>query len=298
MSGPALTQLQFDVDGQSFPIVLGTDAPRTLGALARYLPLPLQLHTPKIAGSHIYWHAPLIEDVEGETAVLDAPPGAFIYWPVRQFLEITFAPLQAETASVTVLGHLDAPVDGIAALAGRLKREQGQRIFRGQLSAPGATTLASPAKTSLPPEIAAVSARVWQACPADLRELTASRAIMHPAGPALLAESELRVLHEVLWTLRASLGETPQEMTRHTAALNINRAGGRLRDFCHLGESAEALTMLGRCFERDNIALDTLIDESIRIIGRLSAWADLLIPWNDLNDAFRIAATQMEKAEQ
>ena len=103
--------LIFSAEGQSWPLRLNGSAVRTQRALLNALPLPLQLHTPKIAGSHIYWHAPFVEDVEGATHVLSAAPGAFVYWPVRQFLEITFAPLQAENAEITVLGHLDAPID-------------------------------------------------------------------------------------------------------------------------------------------------------------------------------------------
>lgn len=119
MSDPL--KLTLSVDGEDFSITCNDTAPRTLAALGRILPFGLQLHTPKIAGAHIYWHAPMVEEVEGGIAVLDAPPGAFIYWPVRQFLEITYAPLQAETAAVTVLGQLDGPVERIAELAQRLR---------------------------------------------------------------------------------------------------------------------------------------------------------------------------------
>lgn len=65
--------LHFSAEGQTWPIKLTGNAERTRSAMLRSLPQALQLHTPKIAGSHIYWHAPFVEDVEGATHVLDAP---------------------------------------------------------------------------------------------------------------------------------------------------------------------------------------------------------------------------------
>ena len=118
--------LNFTAEGRTWPIRLSGQATRTRAALLASLPLRLQLHTPKIAGSHIYWHAPFVEDVEGATHVLDAQAGAFIYWPVRQFLEITFAPLQAENAQITVLGQLDAAEVHVAGQRGMQRgRELG-----------------------------------------------------------------------------------------------------------------------------------------------------------------------------
>src|SRR6056297_3078356 len=114
-------KLIFEADDISCPVICDGDTPRTLAALSAVLPLQLQLHTPKIAGNHIFWHVPFVEDAEGGVEVLSAPPGALIYWPVRQFMEITFAPLQAETASVSILGRIDAPVSRIADLAERLR---------------------------------------------------------------------------------------------------------------------------------------------------------------------------------
>ena len=57
-------RLRLTVLEQSFELACDpVRAPRTLARLAGHLPLPLQLHTPKIAGNHIYWHAPFIAPV-------------------------------------------------------------------------------------------------------------------------------------------------------------------------------------------------------------------------------------------
>ncbi|MEZ5798553.1 MAG: hypothetical protein R3D63_14400 [Paracoccaceae bacterium] len=286
-------RLIFEAEGESWPLRLGTGAPETTAALLAALPMPLQLHTPKIAGSHVYWHAPFVRDVEGATHVLDAAPGAFIYWPVRQFLEITFAPLQAETAAVTVLGHLDAPIEGIAALAAVLRRDQGRRTLTGTLRREDGGT-APAAATTAPEALVALRRGLWSGCPADVAALTGSRAIMHPAGPVFMAESEARVLHEALWWVRAKLGGAPEAQLRAIAALALDHAGVRLRDFCHFDTSAEALFAF-----RDAMAgpapIAALLDEAIMAAGRLAAWIDLLIPWNDVNEAFRAALGQEEQ---
>jgi hypothetical protein len=279
--------LVFSAEGKQWPIELTGPALRTRHAILAALPMDLQLHTPKIAGSHIYWHAPFVEDVEGATHVLTASAGAFIYWPVRQFLEITFAPLQAENAEVTVLGYLDAPVEEIAELAATLKHDQGRRILGGRLEAPtgGREPVAAP---PLPQDLLARRRALWAACPRDIAELTASRAIMHPAGPTFTAEAEARVLHEFLWWIRAELNRQDEAALRRTAALALDKTATRLRDFCHLDETVETLFQLKWAMD-EPIPFAPLLDETILVAGRIGAWIDLLIPWNDVNEAFRAA---------
>ena len=285
--------LTFSAQGQSWPVKLNDKAERTQKALLAALPMQLQLHTPKIAGSHIYWHAPFVEDVEGAVHVLDAKPGAFIYWPVRQFLEITFAPLQAETAHITVLGHLDAPIAGIAALAQSLKIGQGQKVFNGTLQRSDNAGASAAIASDIPNDIVQARIALWKSCPSEIIRLTESRAIMHPAGPVFAAESEARVLHELLWWVREEIGSTEESAQRKTAALFINKAATRLRDFCHLDETSTILFRLEGAMQED-LPFNQLIDEAILIAGRIGAWLDLLIPWNDINEAFRSAAPQRD----
>lgn len=281
--------LTFEADGITCPIVCKGDAPRTLAALSACLPLSLQLHTPKIAGSHIFWHAPFVEDVEGGVDVLSAPPGAFLYWPVRQFLEITFAPLQAETASVTLLGRIDAPVALIADLGARLHRQAGRRTFTGSLRRSDGTTAPAPPPPGVPEALHAARAALWRDCPDEIAALARSRAIMHPVGPVMQAESEARVLHENLWWVRTRLGQEDDHALRRAAALMLDRTATRLRDFCHMPGTAGTLFLAADTVADAAWPLDALIDETILIAGRIAAWIDLLIPWNDLNEGFRAA---------
>ncbi len=294
-------KLHFETGGECWSISCdATRAPRTLAALAGILPLPLQLHTPKIAGNHIYWHAPLIEPVEGGLHVLSAPPGAFIYWPVRQFLEITYAPLQAETATVTVLGHLDGPVAGIARLAAALREGQGTRLFSGTLSLVGAEPRmrAQESLAGVPAQIRASRLALWKNCPEDVAALSRSRAIMHPAGPALVADGEARTLHETLWWLRERRGREDEGNLRFTACLALNRTAQRLKDFCHFTTSSAVLFQLEDAIQAAPSSFAALLDEAILCAGRISAWIDLQIPWNALNEGYRSACAEDSGARE
>lgn len=285
-------QLEFEIGGERWPILCDeTRAPRTLARLARHLPMGLQLHTPKIAGSHVYWHAPFVEDAEGPVDVLDAAPGAFIYWPVRQFLELVFAPLQAETAAITVLGHLGSGVDRLMALGAALREGHGRRPFDGVLRRPGASPSAAEVGP-VPAPLAAELAGLWRACPAEIADLARSRAIMHPAGPVFTAEAEARVLHETLFELRALAlagGGGREEAVRFAAGVALSRAGGRLNDFCHLRETGRLLAALSRRFADPAPPLTPLFEDAILASGRIAAWIDLQIPWSALNEAMRAA---------
>lgn len=262
-----------------------TRAPRTLAALAATLPAALQLHTPKIAGQHIYWHAPFVEDAEGGVNVMDARPGAFLYWPARQFLELIFAPLQAETAEVTLLGHIEGGLAELRALGLRLRELHGRMLFAGSLSRADGADAPALSPSRVPAEIVALRHSLWDRRPDDIAPMLASRATMHPAGPLLLAESEARILHELLWWVRSGLTSEDPVVSRRLAALACNKAGTRLRDFCHLGESAAAIFALEAAFCRDDIPLFPLTDEAILCAGRLAAWLDLSIPWAPVNAA-------------
>ncbi|MDQ2068111.1 hypothetical protein Q9295_17195 [Xinfangfangia sp. CPCC 101601] len=287
-------RLELNILGTGFDIQCDEGrAPRTLAKIAGMLPKPVQLHTPKIAGSHIYWHAPLIEEPEGGVDVLSAKPGAFIYWPVRQFLEITFAPLQAETASVTVLGHYEGPIEKVREMAERLRQQHGTTSFSGALTMTQTPTTFAPVAPvdhpTLPAFLLAARDAIWRACPEDLAALRESRAIMHPMGPVLMAESEARILHEMFWWLRERVQADPATSLRYAAGLSTNKAATRLRDFCHMKETPDILFQLEAAFADPAVSLPELIDLGIVIAGRIAAWLDLQIAWDPMNQAYRAA---------
>src|SRR5690606_35925857 len=104
-------RLYFTFEGKRHEIALDTaSAPRTIAQLLAHLPAKIDLHCAKIAGRHIFWHAPFIAPLEKGQDVLTVPPGTFLYWPERQFLELVYGELQAESAQITVLGRLTGDI--------------------------------------------------------------------------------------------------------------------------------------------------------------------------------------------
>jgi hypothetical protein len=267
-------------------------APKTLSALAAILPLPLRLQTPKIAGAHIYWQAPLLCDLEAGSDIMRLAPGAFLYWPERQFLEILFAPLQAETASVTALGALEDEdhVTEVAHFGETLRETAGVRPSVGVLKLNDDED-ALPLSAEIPrlSELAALHicrTEIWEAPPPELTDLIAGRGILHPAGPVLFAESEARGLHEMLWWMRRDGNEV---VWRGAAPIAIDKAAARLGGFCHLASCAEVLTGIAELLRSGKVPACDVIDEAILYLGGLSAWLDTAIPWNAMNEAFRQA---------
>ncbi|RVA25198.1 hypothetical protein EN933_37315 [Mesorhizobium sp. M7A.F.Ca.US.001.01.1.1] len=96
------------------------------------------------------------------------------------------------------------------------------------------------------------------------------------------------MLHELLWWIRAERGRKDELVLRQAAAIALDKTATRLRDFCHMEETPALLFRLKAAMD-GNYPFGALIDEAILATGRIGAWLDLLIPWNDLNEAFRAA---------
>lgn len=280
MSGTA--QFVLETELGDIPLICNeAEAPQTVAALRRSVPLDSQLHTPKIAGSHVYWHAPFVCDLEGSSDVMDMAAGAFFYWPDRQYLEISFAPLQAETATVTPIGQADCPVELLVELGQRLRLTQGRERNAIRLRATG--PVPAPAVEPDTP-LSAFRREIWAAMPEEIAAMPARRAIMHPLGPMLYAEGDARNLHELLWWVRKEAKGPNAAAARYAGALLADKVATRLRDFCHLERSAEMVFAISRALSDPSLPQDRILEESILIAGRLSAWLDHIIRWNDLNE--------------
>jgi hypothetical protein len=271
--------------------------PKLLAALSAVLPARVDLHCPKIAGHHIYWPAPILYQPQKTSEVLTMRPGTFLFWPERQMLEITYAPLQAESAAVCRLGHVTRNLGHLPALGERVRKFQGRRACFGTLSLRGPAKrprpVASPLAQSLVPGLALARTRLWAECPAELAALMAGRGVMRPAGPVFFAESELRHLHEWLWWARTRLAGGPALYP--AARLACEKAAARLGGFCGLDASADLLAEAARQIGRGRAIAAAALDEAILIAGRLSAWLDLMIPWEAVNQAMRQAPSQRAK---
>ena len=232
-------KLVFRAEGEDRVLSLTSEfAPRTLAALLRSLPAELDIHCAKVAGSHIMWPVPFVERVEEAADVLTMEPGSFFYWPERQYLEITYAELQAETAAVSYLGKLEGDVDWLRDYADRNRREQGHRVFTAQMFAVGD---ADPEENT-EPEVGAGalaqlrSARIaaWREPPEEVQTLLERRGLMIPFGPLSLAEGEMRKLHELLWRLWNDTARYSDAEKATIAVFAIEAAIARVAGFCHM----------------------------------------------------------------
>jgi hypothetical protein len=279
--------LILDIEGQEFPLRCDpTGAPLTVAKLAASLPMNIDLHCPKIAGSHIYWGAPFVAPLESTQDVMRLPDGAFFFWPERQILEVAYAPLQAETASVTLLGRCEGDLSVLSAIGRRVSEEQGVLPIYATLraAAPQVAALPAPAVTA---RLRAARDALWAECPAEIETMLASRAIMHPVGPLVFALVEARGLHEILWWQYMAHRDGKAGDWAAAAALSTGKAATRLRDFCHLRDSAAALFLAAEELTLRSAAVEALFEEAILIAGRLANWLDFLTPWHTMNEAVR-----------
>jgi len=293
-------RLRFAAEGERFEIALErAGAPRTIETLCAHLPMRADLHCAKIAGNHILWHAPFVVDAEGATDVMTVEPGAFLYWPERQFLELVFAPLQAESVAITVLGHIEGDIAPLARIGERVRFEQGTRPIMATIQAAGA--LDDPVPTEPPPppeepwlaELRAARAAIWREEPQEVKSLVARRGVMLPAGPLLYAEAEARKLHELLWALRQEArrpGSKEAGFVARAAALVLRAAESRITGLCGLPEAGRFLLEAAAALEERPDTPLPVIEVAILYAGRLAAWLDLRIPWNGLNETVTRAA--------
>lgn len=287
-------RLRFAAEGERLEIVLDrSGAPRTIETLCRHLPMRADLHCAKIAGNHILWHAPFVVDAEGMSDVMTVEPGAFLYWPERQFLELVFAPLQAESVAITVLGHIEGDIAPLIRIGEAVRTKQGTRPILAAIDAPEAPV---PAEPALPPEdrrlagLRAARAAIWREEPKETLSLVARRGVMLPAGPLLYGEAEARKVQELMWLLRQEARSGRTASVAPTAALLLRGAESRITGLCGLVEAGRFLLDAAAALdERPGDALP-VIEEVILYAGRLAAWLDLRIPWNGLNETITRAA--------
>jgi hypothetical protein len=285
------------LSAEGVTVEIGLDVaatPRTIAALLTSLPLKVDLHCAKIAGDQILWPVPVLQPLESARDIQGAAPGAFIYYPKRQFLEIMFGPLQEESASVTILGGARGDLSALKKLGETVQADHGWRIVWGELSAkPGDWQTALPAAPAGPKLSASCSAArklrnaAWQGVPAEFERLRARRGVMIPLGPLFYAESETRKLHENLWLLR---DEREARFKSGAAALLLRGAAGMLEGFLGLHDTAKGLAVMADAIGQEPTDTSALLDEAILYVGRLSHWLDLYFPWRKLNAVAEAAA--------
>ena len=280
--------LIFKVDGVEHEIELDdTHAPKTLAKVLASTPATIDIHCAKIAGSHIMWPVPFVERAESAADVLDMQPGSFFFWPERQYLEITYDALQAETASVSYLGRLKHGAEWLRAYADRQRREQGRAIFTAELylrdGAPPAPTPGTGGSDGLR-RIRDARLAAWERAPADVDALLARRGLNIPYGPLSMAEGELRKLHELLWRLWNQEGRRSDAEKATIAAFVLEAAITRVGGFCHMLDTAGVFQSGIECLKAGADGVDDVLVELILFSGRMAAWLDLHICWWPINE--------------
>jgi len=279
----------FTLDGVSHEIELYPDlAPQTIGKLIASLPARIDIHCAKIAGQHIFWHAPVLADIEKAQDILTLPAGTFLYWPERQFLELIYGELQAEKAQVSVLGCLTGDIGWLKAFGRRVVENHGQELLVAELSAGAdALSLATPEKPLASPGLVALrKARkeLWAATSDEMFTLLKRDGMMLPYGPLAMAEGEFRKLHELLWRLRDQKYGIGNGDRAKVIAFLIDAFNARIDGFCGLHAAGSVLES-AKSLLADADAVADVLDELILYTGRAAAWLDAYIPWNALNAA-------------
>lgn len=277
----------FKLDGVEHEIELYPDlAPQTIGKLVANLPANIDIHCAKIAGQHIFWHAPVVADIEKAQDILTLPPGTFLYWPERQFLELIYGELQAEKAQVSVLGRLKGDIGWLKDYGRYVVENHGHGLLTAELRAgEGCDELARPEKHVTSPGLLALrKARkeIWAAPPEEMFVLMRRTGMMLPYGPLAMAEGEFRKLHELLWRLRHERFGISAAQRADVIAFLIDAFNARIDGFCGLHGAGVVLDSAKSLFANDEIASDSL-EELILYTGRAAAWLDAFIPWMALN---------------
>lgn len=286
-----MASIFFVYNGQSHEIELAPHlSPITLRLLVDSLPARIDIHCAKIAGQHIFWHAPFLAKLETAQDIMTLPAGTFLYWPERQFVELIYGELQAETAAVTVLGKLSGDIGWLRELGHDIVVNHGHGITWAELK-PGAglgdLVSAGTQPALLPDEILPLrDARraAWAAQPADVARLLARRGMMLPFGPLSMAEAELRKLHELLWRLWQDDRQYAPADKAQIAVFVLDAAIARVDGFCGMADTGAVLREGAQLLAQPGSPVDALLHELVLYAGRMAAWLDLHICWNDANN--------------
>ena len=285
--------LIFTCEGVDHEIALisrpGSD---TLAQLQAWLPAETTIHCAKIAGCHIYWPSPILAALEEGTDIHRLPPGSFLYYPDRQYLEIIYDELQAETAAVTLLGQLQGDVGWLRDFATRQRREAGSKVFMAQLSLKDTAPQAKPPlPTDHTPWARVQRGRqaVWAAEPAEVSKMLANKGHNIPFGPMATADGYYRFVQESLWQIWTTPTRFSDE-ARRAIAINAMEVGiSRIGHYCHLSQSEAFLRDAITVVTEAQVPLQDLLAEVIFYCSRMSNWVDAHIPWFPANEVTKRA---------
>jgi hypothetical protein len=259
----------------------------TLRQLKSWLPAEITIHCAKIAGCHIYWPSPILAQLEKATDIHSLKPGSFLYYPDRQYLEIIYDELQAETAAVTYLGKLTGGIEWLKEFATRQRKEAGSKIFTARLSLESSEPDESGEASVVDPRLASLRTKreqVWAAEPAEVAKLLANSGHNIPLGPTATADGYFRFVQESVWQLWYR-PERFSDAQKRAAAINSLELGiSRIGHYCHLADSEAFLYEAIECLKANDLDAQSVYEEIIFYCSRMSNWMDLHIPWYPANE--------------
>ena len=286
-------ELIFACEGRALPIRL-TDAyaPGTLADLMAWLPADITIHCAKIAGCHIYWPTPILRPLEQGADIHALPAGSFLYYPERQYMEITYDRLQAEEAAVNYLGTFEGDLGWLRAFAERQRKAHGKQVVTARLSAPDAPGCPAEASQGTDPpgaagRLAEARRAVWAEQPAEIRAFLARDGLNIPFGPLVTAEGEFRRTQELMWRLWHNSSGHGDAARVTIARETLRLARSRVVGYCQLHEAGHVLDTGLAALEDGEAAVAEILGELTRYCGRMGAWLDLYIPWWGANELTR-----------
>lgn len=289
-------RLIFECEGRAHEIRLfDAENSETLRQLIDWLPADITIHCAKIAGCHIYWPCPILARLESARDIHSLEPGAFLYYPDRQYLEIIYDELQAETAAVNHLGQLQGNIEWLRDFATRQRQRAGFEQFTARLHIPGdeqSTTMPDYPIDSTWNRIRQARAMVWEAEPPEIERLLSNSGLNIPFGPMVTADGYFRYVQENLW----QLWNQPERYTdtqRRAAAINALELGiARIGHYCQMHQSEAVMRDAIQCIEDSSLPLQDLLAEIILYSSRMSNWIDHRIPWFEINELTKSALQQ------
>ena len=279
----------FRCAGRELDIEL-VDAPgsETMRQFKAWLPATVTIHCAKIAGCHIYWPSPILASLESGRDIHSLPPGSLLYYPDRQYIEIIYDKLQAETASVTYLGRMKGGADWLSEFASRQRERSGFEVHTAELFIQGTESAENAAPTfgedTAWDRIRRLRQAAWASEPEEVERLFANEGLNIPFGPMAISDGYYRAVQESLWQLWSKPDRFSDDQVR-AAAINAMELGiARLGHYCHLTETEALLNDAIACVSDKSVPLQALLAEVILFCGKMANWIDVRIPWFEANE--------------
>lgn len=143
---------------------------------------------------------------------------------------------------------------------------------------------------SITDDVRKARVEIWDQIPPEVEDLTHHHGILQPAGIILYAEAMTREFAELLWTFMDGLkqGELQEADVRQALDVTLGHFALRLEGFYAL--PAAASIVLAAKSAVTSSTTDEFVEMMTELrlyLTRLNLWIDLLMPWNEINEAMR-----------